>query len=668
MFKSLQSRILLLAGFTVFITASSIFFFAQHEMEIAVTSAEERHARDLLAAILLSVEAEYQSLLFHRETTLQHRKAELKNIVNLATAHLDEEYQQYKKGDISDAEARARAIEAISHLRYDDGVGYIWINDIGQPVPRMITHPTLPELDGQLLDDPTFDTALGANKNLFVAAVDISLKHGEGFLDYLWPKPTRQGLSEEQPKISYVKLFDQWGWVLGTGVYIDDIEAETQKRLDAIIVELNKIFAKVRVAETGYMFLFNGKKEMLVHPNIVGAEFATLKNPVTGALFFDEITAVAKTPDQPLDYVWDKPGFKGQYRFPKRVFAAYFEPLDWYIGASIYTDELTMHGKQLRKRVFYLGLFFMGAAFMIAIAMSRSMSKPLLKLAQSAKQIAKTGLAAASIPISGTTETRELGQVLEQMVVSLRKAEEELRGVNWELEEFVNTVSHDLRTPLTPIIGFAQFLRDEYAHQLDVQALDCLTEIENQGYRMIAHMEDLLTLAKVGYLARPDEPVDVEIVVQQVILELKQTIKKSAVEIRQDPLPMVSVPELLLSQVFHNLISNAIHYAGSQGNPIEVGGERTDSKVQFYVMDHGHGVQEKEREGIFHVFCRGSTSKSTKGTGLGLAIVQKIAQAYGGRAWVDETSGGGCTFRVEFEDTTSTKQRDAGRGTKQNNL
>ncbi len=617
---------------------------------MAVTSAEEQHARDLLAAVQLSIETEYESLLFHRESTLEQRKAELKNIVTLAIAHLDEKYQQQQKGLLSAEDAQRQATQAISKLRYDAGVGYIWINDIGQPIPRMIMHPTLPELDGQLLDDPAFNTALGIKQNLFVAAVNLGLRYGEGFVDYLWPKPTSQGLTQEQPKISYVRLFDHWAWILGTGVYIDDIEAETERRLAAIIDELNKIFAKVKIAETGYMFVFNGKKEMLVHPNIVGAELASLKNPATGAFFFDEVVAVAKTPGQPLDYVWDKPGFEGQYRFPKRAFATYFEPLDWYIGVSMYTEELAKPGKQLRARVLYLGIFFLVVAFLIAIVLAKGMSKPLWELAQSAKEIEKKGLAAANIPISGTTETRELGRVLEQMVVSLRKAEEELRGANWELEEFVNTVSHDLRTPLTPIIGFAQFLRDEYEHQLDEQALECLAEIEAQGYRMIAHMEDLLTLAKVGYLERPDEPVDTAAVVRQVIVELREKIAESGVEMILHSLPRVSVPELLLSQVFNNLISNAIHYSERQGGSIEVGGESKGNKVMFYVLDHGQGVPEKEREGIFHVFCRGSTSKKVSGTGLGLAIVQKVAKTYGGRAWVDETPGGGCTFWVEFED------------------
>ncbi len=116
-------------------------------------------------------------------------------------------------------------IRQIKHMRWDEGVGYIWINDMGRPIPRMVMHPTLPRLDGTVLDMPKFNCALGAKKNLFVAFVDVCDREGQGFVDYLWPKPRAGGLSEDQPKISYVRLFKPYNWVVGSGVYIDDIDA-----------------------------------------------------------------------------------------------------------------------------------------------------------------------------------------------------------------------------------------------------------------------------------------------------------------------------------------------------------------------------------------------------------------------------------------------------------
>jgi len=385
-----------------------------------------------------------------------------------------------------------------------------------------------------------------------------------------------------------------------------------------------------------------------VHPKLVGAEFATLKNPDTGRLFFEDFIAAAKTPGRYLDYTWDKPGQTSDLRFPKRAFITHFEPLDWYIGASMYIDELNQPGRTLRNRTFLLAILPLATALLIAFVLARGMTSPLRRLAQSAKSIEQNGLSVASIPISGPTETRELGQVLEQMVHSLRQAEEELRAANWELEAFVGTVSHDLRAPLTPIIGYAQYLQEEYKDDLDEQALDCLNEIETQGGRMIEQMEDMLTLAKAGYLERPEQPVATDEVVKEAIADLVDEISQSGVDIKVSHLPPVSIPPSLLSQVFANLIGNAIRYAGLKGSPIEIGGERDHGLVRYFVRDHGPGVPEHEREEIFQLFQRGSTGRQLRGTGMGLAIVEKVAKTYGGRAWVEATPGGGSTFLVEI--------------------
>ena len=103
------------------------------------------------------------------------------------------------------------------------------------------------------------------------------------------------------------------------------------------------------------------------------------------------------------------------------------------------------------------------------------------------------------------------------------------------------------------------------------------------------------------------------------------------------------------STILQNLIGNALRYAGREGSPIEVGGERLGKKVRFYVRDHGRGIPEEERNSIFEVFYRGSTGKDLIGSGVGLATVQKIARLHGGEAWVEETHGGGATFWVEIE-------------------
>jgi signal transduction histidine kinase len=238
---------------------------------------------------------------------------------------------------------------------------------------------------------------------------------------------------------------------------------------------------------------------------------------------------------------------------------------------------------------------------------------------------------------------------LRKEIAERKKAQAELATANHELDAFVYTVSHDLRSPLSPILVYAELLQDTYKEKLDDQALDFLNGIERQGNRMMHLMDDLLTLAKVGSLEQPTEPVDVEGTVQQVRIDLGSQLAKGNSEVRIGKLPRVYVPQTMLTQIFSNLLGNAIRYAGNEGGTIEVEGERFGNKVRFFVRDHGPGIPEKEREHIFEVFYRGAAGKSVSGTGVGLATVKKITKLYGGSAWVEETPGGGATFCVELE-------------------
>ncbi|GFE58259.1 hybrid sensor histidine kinase/response regulator [Geobacter sp. AOG1] len=239
---------------------------------------------------------------------------------------------------------------------------------------------------------------------------------------------------------------------------------------------------------------------------------------------------------------------------------------------------------------------------------------------------------------------------LVQDITERKQMEEELRKANRELDAFVYTVSHDLRSPLTPIIGYTEFLREQYKGQLDEQATTILAEIHRQGHRMLRLLEDLLSLAKAGNLARPDEPVDCCHVVEEVIAGLSNQIADAGMTVQQEPVPPLRVPRTLLAQLFDNLIGNALRYGRKEGSSVEVGGERCGALARLYVRDHGAGIPPGERDRVFDLFYRGSNGVNIDGTGVGLATVQKIAHLFGGRAWVEETSGGGSTFWVEILD------------------
>jgi len=257
-----------------------------------------------------------------------------------------------------------------------------------------------------------------------------------------------------------------------------------------------------------------------------------------------------------------------------------------------------------------------------------------------------------------TAELDKVNQRLQQDIMLREEAEDKLQQANQELEAFAYTVSHDLRTPLTPIIGYAELLETLYKERLDDKALGFLAEIKSQGYKMLAQMEDLLILARMGHLEKPTESVVAGEVVREVIENLEKQITESGVTVTQESLPAIRVPESVVSQIFDNLIGNAVRYAGMKGGTIEVEGERKGETVRFFVRDHGPGIPEEERSRIFEVFYRGISGKKLKGTGVGLATVLKIARTYGGRAWVEETPSGGSTFWVEMRDVATAAENE----------
>lgn len=230
-----------------------------------------------------------------------------------------------------------------------------------------------------------------------------------------------------------------------------------------------------------------------------------------------------------------------------------------------------------------------------------------------------------------------------------KEAQDKLQEANRELEAFVFTVSHDLRNPLNAILSTSALLLKDCPETLPDEDRDLLAGIVRQAKRMKALITDLLALAQLRPIEHPGEAVSAAEVVREVVEGLDKGIAGGAPSVQIHPLPELRIPRSHLYQIFDNLIANAHRYAGKGGRPVEVGGRRDGERITIYVQDHGPGIPAGERDRIFDLFYRGATG-STEGTGVGLATVQKIARLAGGRAWVEETPGGGATFHVELID------------------
>lgn len=159
-------------------------------------------------------------LMHVKNQLMADRQAAVRQVVEVAYGVIEKFHQSAERGEMTIAEAQRAAADTVKTLRYE-GQEYFWINDMG---PTMVMHPIKPELDG--MDLSSFEDKTG--KKLFVAFVESVKKDGAGFVDYLWPKP---GTVQPVPKLSYVKGFQPWNWIIGSGVHIDDLDAALQSAL-----------------------------------------------------------------------------------------------------------------------------------------------------------------------------------------------------------------------------------------------------------------------------------------------------------------------------------------------------------------------------------------------------------------------------------------------------
>ncbi len=186
-----------------------------------------------LAIIGLTIPA----FIILKSQMLYDKKEKTRNLVESAYSVAEYYYKLSKDGNISEEDAKKEALKSIKALRYN-GKEYFWVNDSELPYPKMIMHATNAKLDGKTLDAQKFNCATSmqsgedgktidtdGKKNLFQAFVEVCKEKGSGYVIYEWPKPKEgRGLTEETyPKLSYVKQFEPWGWVIGSGIYIDDL-------------------------------------------------------------------------------------------------------------------------------------------------------------------------------------------------------------------------------------------------------------------------------------------------------------------------------------------------------------------------------------------------------------------------------------------------------------
>ena len=240
----------------------------------------------------------------------------------------------------------------------------------------------------------------------------------------------------------------------------------------------------------------------------------------------------------------------------------------------------------------------------------------------------------------------QLGQFLERKRAQeqLRQASANLERSNTELQQFVYVASHDLFEPMRMVLSYLDLLSDHNKGKLDKDSQEFIGFAVDGAERMQALINDLLAYSRLELRNRSFDVLSTENALGAAVANLKVAIQESGAKITHDPLPKVCGDAVQLTQVFQNLISNAIKFRGATEPRIHVGAAQRDGEWRFSVRDNGIGIDQKHFERIFIIFQRLHTRHEYPGTGMGLAICKKIVERHGGRISLESAPGKGSTF------------------------
>lgn len=226
----------------------------------------------------------------------------------------------------------------------------------------------------------------------------------------------------------------------------------------------------------------------------------------------------------------------------------------------------------------------------------------------------------------------------------------ELESANKELESFAYSVSHDLRTPLRTLDGFSEMVILEYGDKLDETGKGYLNRIRKAGQTMSRLTEDILKLSRITRAEMHKDKVNLSEIASSIASELKAAQPGRKGEFSIAPDLIVNGDKALLQILLRNLLENSWKYTGKCPNTrIEMGINRQDGKMVYFIKDNGVGFDMQYKDKLFQPFQRLHTSKDYPGTGIGLATAQRVIRRHGGDIWAESEVGKGTTFYFTLE-------------------
>jgi|GEM_PF-967273 len=246
-------------------------------------------------------------------------------------------------------------------------------------------------------------------------------------------------------------------------------------------------------------------------------------------------------------------------------------------------------------------------------------------------------------PVGIASITKNLSD-LKRTEEMLRAKTEALERSNRDLEEFAYVAAHDLREPLVGIAAYLKVLERHCRAKLDSESAKLVARALDITLRMDSLVQSLLAYSRLGTGPRSFQPTDYNVALDQALGNLKSALEETSAKVMSEPLPTVLGDPALVTQLFQNLVSNAVKFASHRPLEIHIGATLEGTHWKLFVKDNGIGIEPPHFDRIFRIFQRIEASPVRAGTGIGLANCKKIVEHHGGRIWVESEPGKGSTF------------------------